>query len=320
MSSYKNIKWFIVLILFILGFYFLNHMKIQLNDQNNTKLKIHNAGEWLINSVYVNGNWAYINETYEWCFYRDGFFIIENVTINEQHNHGIIIANTQEPFIIRNCTIHNSVAGEDSAAIKFISVKKGKILGNNLSRNNGNGILTTMSKNITIQHNLINDNGENGLLIGNSDNFTISNNQVNENGEFGMLFDAFYGGGVISAILDHIVFKNEISYNSLSGVKFIIGKNCTIEENEIHSNVVYGVHLDFWCSDNIITKNYIIYKQGCIYDKEGRSHIFNNNCVLDPSIAASIPGFNPYLLIIIIFTLVMTNSVYLFRRNRFSSI
>ncbi|TFF69342.1 MAG: right-handed parallel beta-helix repeat-containing protein [Promethearchaeota archaeon] len=317
MSKSKIIINFIILTSILLTSYFvLYDREIQIAFQEKEENTLYNAAEWQVDSIYVNGNWAYFNQTYEWCFFKDGVYMIENVTIKGQHNNGIIIANTQDPFIIKNCTINNSIAGEDSAAIKFISVKNGKILGNNISINNGNGILTTLSENITIHYNLINHNEGNGLFIGKSHNFSISSNQIKYNGQSGIIVDAFYGDGVISTLINHKIFNNKINHNSLSGIDFCFCENCTIEENEIHSNGEYGVYLGFWCSNIKVSNNHIIYKQGCVYDTEGRSDISNNYCELDPSVA--IPGFNPHLLILANFTFILIIAINSFRRNKFS--
>ena len=306
-------KCFIFLLFFSVIFIqslFDNSNLIELN-----KLRINKAGHWQLGSINIDDNWSFFNETYDWCSYKDGVYIIENVTIdaNNPFNGGIIISDTDDPFIIKNCTIYNSYASENSAAIKLIRVKNGILIDNNFSNNNGNGIMTVLSENITIKQNIVKDNKENGILIGRSQNITIFSNLINSNEKIGIYINAAYsfGSGTFTSSSNNKILNNEINNNLLSGINLFWCINNTVKENEIHNNVQYGIRLEDWCSGNNIVNNHIIYIQGCIFDKESSSYISNNNCEAN----LSIPGFNLWILIICISVMILLRSKHIRRKN-----
>ncbi len=279
------------------------------------KLRINNAGHWQLDSINIDDNWSFFNETYDWCSYKNGVYIIENVTIdaNNPFTGGIIISDTDEPFIIKNCTIFNSYASESSAAIKLIRVKNGILIENNISKNNGNGIMAVSTENITIVHNIVKDNKENGILIGKSQNITISSNLIYNNEKGGIYVDALYSFafGTLTSSKNNKIQNNEINNNRLSGIVLIWCVNNTVSENEIHYNDQFGIRLEDWCSENTITNNHIIYIQGCIYDKQGSSHISNNFCESN----LSIPGYNLSVLIICISVMILLRSKHFRKKN-----
>ena len=312
-SKLNSIYWFIFLLIFSVIFthsLFNNSNLIEFN-----KPRISKAGHWQLDSINIDDNWSFINETYDWCSYIDGVYIIENVTIdaNNPFTGGIIISDTDDPFIIKNCTIYNSYASEDSAAIKLIRVKNGILIENNFSKNNGNGIMTVLSENITINKNIVKDNKENGILIARSQNITISSNLIYNNEKGGIFINALYsfGVGTFTSSKSNIIQNNEINNNRLSGIVLIWCVNNTVSENEIHYNDQFGIRLEDWCSENTITNNHIIYIQGCIYDKEGSSHISNNYCETN----LSIPGYNLSILIICISVMILLSSKCIRRKN-----
>ena len=282
---------------------FYNSKLIELNE-----LRINIAGHWELDSIIIDDNWSFINETYDWCSYKDGVFIIENVTIdaNTPFTGGITISDTDDPFIIKNCTIYNSYAGEDSGAIKLIRVKNGILIENNFSNNNGNGIMAVLTENITIDQNIVKNNQENGILIGRSLNITITSNLIYNNEKMGIIIDALsnFGPGTYKASVNNKIMNNEINNNRLSGINLVWCVNNTVDGNEIHNNVQYGIRLEDWCSENNITNNHIIYIQGCIFDKEGTSYISNNDCEGN----VSIPGYNLWILIICISVIIILSS------------
>ncbi|TET59198.1 MAG: right-handed parallel beta-helix repeat-containing protein [Promethearchaeota archaeon] len=301
-SKLNSSYWFIFLLIFsmIFSVIFTHSQFYNSNLIESNKLRIFNAGHWQLDSIIIDDNWSFINETYDWCSYKDGVYIIENVTIDASNpfTGGIIISDTDDPFIIKNCTIYNSYASEDSAAIKLIRVKNGILIENNFSNNNGNGIMTVLSENITIHQNIVKDNKENGIMLGRSQNITISSNLINNNEKRGIFINALYsfGPGSFTASLNNKIQNNEINHNRLSGIILNWCVNNTVSKNEIHYNDQYGIRLEDWCSGNTITNNHIIYIQGCIFDKESSSNISNNYCEGN----LSIPGYNLCVLIICI--------------------
>ena len=317
-SKLNSIYWFIFLLSFSLIFsvIFTHNPFYNSNLKELNKLKISKTGHWQLDSINIDDNWSFINETYDWCSYKDGVYIIENVTIdaNNPFTGGIIISDTDDPFIIKNCTIYNSYASEDSAAIKLIRVKNGILIENNFSKNNGNGIMIVLTENITINQNVVKDNKENGILIGRSKNITVSSNLINNNEKRGIYIDALYisGSGYYTSSSNNIIQNNEINHNRLSGIFLNWCVNNTVSENEIHYNDQYGIRLEDWCSGNTITNNHIIYIQGCIFDKESNSNISNNYCEGN----LSIPGYNLWILIICIGAMIFLRNKCIRRKDK----
>jgi parallel beta-helix repeat protein len=132
----------------------------------------------------------------EWIQNRTGTWndphIIENVTINGgKYGIGILIENSDDYFIIRNCSIYNSSAGQfDKAGILLKNTNNGTLINNNLSYNNGSGLILENSINNTISSNNITYNKEYGIsLIGQSQNNTITGNNIDNNTIYGILFN-----------------------------------------------------------------------------------------------------------------------------------
>ncbi|MFX1503218.1 MAG: hypothetical protein ACFFDH_19815, partial [Promethearchaeota archaeon] len=73
------------------------------------KNSIKKAGFWNLSQIYINdasgNNWAWA-ATQDWCYFDNGKYIIENVTINgENSGDCILIMNSNVNFIIQNCTV-----------------------------------------------------------------------------------------------------------------------------------------------------------------------------------------------------------------------
>ncbi|MHA2289607.1 MAG: right-handed parallel beta-helix repeat-containing protein [Promethearchaeota archaeon] len=314
-KGYKLNFNYSVLLALILAVFLAQCLKYNSNFTEISKLHNSKAEYWQLDYINIDDNWSFINETYEWCSYKNGAYIIENVTIDasDPFTGGIIISDTDDAFIIKNCTIYNSYESEDSAAIKLIRVKNGILVKNNLSNNNGNGIMTLLSDNITINQNLVNNNKENGILIGRSKNTTISSNIINNNEKSGVYIDSLYnfGLGTFRASVNNKIVDNEINSNQLSGVKLVWCDNNNVSKNEIFNNALYGIFLDDYCSGNTVTYNHIKYVAGCILDKNGNNNISDNKCEGD----ISIPGSSLWVLIICISVMIILNYIRIRNKN-----
>ncbi|MHA1292446.1 MAG: hypothetical protein ACTSQJ_07245 [Promethearchaeota archaeon] len=76
------------------------------SEGNNIEIAIN------LNPIIINDNWSDTADKHDWC-YGDGTpwdpYIIENVVIDAQsQTNGISILNSNDFFIIRNCTIFNA--------------------------------------------------------------------------------------------------------------------------------------------------------------------------------------------------------------------
>ena len=72
------------------------------------------ADYWPLASIHINNNWTETNSTFNWCNgkgTKEEPYILENITINQGNDIGIIIENSREFFKIKNCSISNSNIG-----------------------------------------------------------------------------------------------------------------------------------------------------------------------------------------------------------------
>lgn len=209
----------------------------------NNELKT--ANDWdLTNKILIDNNWSDTRDTYDWCSGSGTLvdpFVIENVTINGQ-NSGIciIVQNTNDYFIINNCTFYNSNTG-----MRLINVNYGTI--NNCS---------------------VFDNDDNGIYLDQCSNNTILNCSVYENSDYGILFDE----DCYSNLVEDNIFKDNL-YGGLRLYQYcdynLIFNNTFIDDNlflvyhhdwnRIEDNILIGgsIVLYDWCFNNTISSNYL---------------------------------------------------------------
>jgi parallel beta-helix repeat protein len=173
-------------------------------------------------------------------------YIIENIVIDGQNSGSCItIRNSHVFFIIRNCTLYNSGWSWSNwdSGIKLINTRNGKLLNNNCSYNNGNGILE---------------------ICGNNNNF--SKNTVNYNSHH----------GISSWRSDYNNFlENEIKLNEINGIYFWFSDLNKIDKNAIDYNQ-NGISFIF-SNINSITSNFIVGNNVSIYQFMSRGNIFIDN-------------------------------------------
>ena len=222
-------------------------------------------------------DWAYTAATYDWCYFENYYYVIENVTIDATgHDNGILIkSSTTDYFVIRNCTIYN--AFEDG--IYCVSVENGTFINNSIYNSRFDGIYMRNAKNITISKCKI-DNTQisHGIILINCNNITISNNTVCNSGAMGISF--FHSDN--NDIIDNTFTFNKIYDNGDDGLRckmyvdavgpvFFI--NNIFSHNEIYDNgkdfyddsidieFVIKVASSIFCEDNTISDN-DIYNNG----------------------------------------------------------
>ncbi|TFG07199.1 MAG: hypothetical protein EU539_05590 [Promethearchaeota archaeon] len=227
MKKIKDRK--LVLSIFILALIFFTINQIQnypedddlkTSHENRDNIKIPNFSDFWdeedLQFIHIlNDNWSAIeldwiqNNTGSW----DDPHIIENVTINAGENGiGILIEDSNQHFIIQNCTIYNSTEGNfDTAAIYLKNADNGTIIENSLSYNNGSGLILENAINITISQNFITNNKEDGIfIIGQSRNNTFLENDIVNNTIKGMDFNDTSNWNVI--------FKNNFTNNGINAM------------------------------------------------------------------------------------------------------
>lgn len=261
----RNKRFLLVSLTFLITLIFLNvwssfnNNNIGKGNKTTSKetisdvLNPKSSAYWELEYIYINNNWS--SAVGEGWAEGDGTwgtpYIIENVTINATRTHNcILIENTREYFLLRNCTLFNSTLGSDRAGIKLNNVSNGVISDNKIS-GSYYGIWANTTSNITISYNHIRGNSKDGVYLKGSNTIIMKHNLIKENDE----------NGIYLADSDN----NEIS-----------------DLNIIEKNSLYGIWLDGQSDNNEVTSNYLGYnEEGCVND-EGKSNIFeNNDCVGD---------------------------------------
>ena len=216
-----------------------------------------------INFIHINNdNWS--STDVDWIQSRSGTWddphIIENITINGGGSGScILIENSNEFFIIRNCTVYNSgpIYNEDTlqfdAGIKLVNITNGKILNNSCS-DTTMGIALLISNNITISNNTVNYN-EYGIGFLNSNNTIISRNTVNYNEFIGIQLASSENcnisennvnensEGIIIAVSNNVIVSGNSINNNANGINLVLSNNNNITNNTINNNSV-GIFLN----------------------------------------------------------------------------
>ncbi|XOB46885.1 MAG: NosD domain-containing protein [Candidatus Nealsonbacteria bacterium] len=230
--------------------------------------------------VHVDDNWTETAAAYDWCTglgtYEDPY-VIKNLIIDaNQSDSCILIENTEEYFVIENCTVFN-FGKKWKAGIELSYVGNGTIIHNTvykafLSWDNGFGIYLCCCSNITISDNNCTRNSYGICFDEYSYNNTITGNNCTGN---------YYNGIRIHWSKDNTITGNTCTRNlrgigiclSFSDSNTITGSNCT-------DNYYDGIHL-YSSNSNTITvnnctgnNNYGIY----LGDHSNYNTIIGNNC------------------------------------------
>jgi parallel beta-helix repeat protein len=135
--------------------------------------------------IHVNNNWSETVVTYDWVSGSGTWgdpYVIEDITIDAQGSgSGILIENTDEYFIIRNCTIYDvpdsySVSTGYNAGIRLYDTNNGMIYNNTIYDTEYAGISLYNADNNTIYENILYQN-----VLWGIDNHWSSYNQIINN-------------------------------------------------------------------------------------------------------------------------------------------
>ena len=310
-----KIKQFLISLFILILFFSMSksfsgesNESIAINEENLNQIR--SSGFWNLSPILIDNNWTAVNATHDWCTGKgteNDPYIIENVTIDAQESGSCIeIQNTNEYFIIQNCSFYNSISALDAAGIKLNNVANGKLIsnycysnyhgislldsdnntvsGNTASNNNYQGIYTSNSYNNTVSGNTASNNGENGIYLYNGDDNTVSENYATYNGENG-IYLSHNGNNTVSG--------NTVSYNG-DGISLYDAEENTIFDNDASYNYDDGISL-YWCDENTIFDNnasYNIWDGICLSLSDENTisgnNISNNNgygiCLDDSSI------------------------------------
>lgn len=234
--------------------------------------------------IHIDGNWSDANG--KGWFKGEGSwdkpYVIENVTINAASSptqHGIWIENSKNDyFIIKNCTIMNSISSGGYYAIYIDGSHNGTLIGNNLT-DNYEDIRLNLAENITVIENNMKTEVPKGIgiVLQNSDKNFILNNFVKNKIRYSLYLQSFSdenrikGNSFIESVYSSSgsgirieqSSKNNISYNTLSnnnnGIKIIgASDDNIIHSNDITQNLEYGILITNSsgdCHDNNLYNN-----------------------------------------------------------------
>jgi len=98
------------------------------NTESIEQKEVKTSSYWVLDPSIIDNNWSETASTYDWCSGSGSFsnpYVIENVTINGLNSSNCIeIKNSNENFIIRNCTLYNASMGWPYAIFPFAPLLK----------------------------------------------------------------------------------------------------------------------------------------------------------------------------------------------------
>ncbi|MCK5159924.1 MAG: right-handed parallel beta-helix repeat-containing protein, partial [Candidatus Heimdallarchaeota archaeon] len=177
-----------------------------------------------------NYTWAQVSTLF-WCYGFGTFenpYIIEKLIINGRNSSSCItIKNSNVYFTIKNCTLYNSGNGEYDAGIKLENVNNGRLINNNCSFNNANGITLFNCQNNLISGSSINNNMISGIKLIQCFNNSIVNNlnSINNNGVYGIYLNMSNN----NTITGNTIYNNQI------GIYFFRSNFTVINNNQLIS-------------------------------------------------------------------------------------
>ncbi len=240
------------------------------DDLNLENKYLQYSATWSLSTIHIDANWSLTEQTYNWCNGGgtvENPYIIENVEIDAGGiGSGILVENSHDHFIIKNCEITNSapLGSTWHSKIKLENVTNGILEGNNCSGAGVIGIyLVSNCSNNIIRNNLVNKNFDGHFGIGILLRFscsvnTIIQNNLDSNGGpnecFGIvIFDYSYD----NFIQDNTITKHNTSLISY-GIYIVRSFNNSIVNNVLYKNL-YGIGTGSLPSvSNIISGNQIL--------------------------------------------------------------
>ena len=284
---------------------------INLDDENVKTSKVSGP-------IFISGNSGWVD------FRDDGNctgsgthsdpYVIEDLVIDGGLSGScILIKDSNEYFIIRNCTLYGSGPDfDEDGGIKLEYVNNGKLIDNNCS-SNGNGIFLEYSNHNTISGNTA-DYNYNGIRVEYSNHNTISGNTVNDVNVLFPLPSASANGIYLLFSDDNIVSGNTAN-NNHNGIWLLDSDDNTVSGNTANNNY-YGICLvgsDF----NTISGNSLMGNYDCIVELDCKGNEFKDNEYCDYGEGDGIP-FELILLISIIGggTVIGVGAILLIRSKR----
>jgi len=191
-------------------------------------------------TISIDNDWVSINATYDWCNGAGTVgdpYIIENVTIDAQNSGScILIQNSIDYFIIRNCTLIDGGESSLDSGIKLDNVQNGLIL-NNTCYNARCGIVAQSSSNNVVRENIIYGSSFVGIYMYYGSNNDAINNKITGSYRGLSIFRASnmnFSQNVMENTGIHVYYniESQLSTNYIDTSNLISGKSVYFYANE----------------------------------------------------------------------------------------
>ena len=249
-NNWKMKKFFLffgMILVFTLAPFYNFHITERTSAEQvykDTKINLKNAGYWDLTGSLIDiddsnptKNWSYTASTYDWCSGSGTWndpYQIENVTIDGQETVSCltILHSKTAYFVIRNCTVYNSLDTSGNGGIKLQNVNNGILINNTCTLNRAGIYLYSNSDNNTILQNELKDNNWGVYLSVGCGANRISNNTIIDNDQYGIEI-AFSSHG--NNITNNIVKDNGwgINLEANAGIMIQESNDNIIFDNEI---------------------------------------------------------------------------------------
>ena len=231
------------------------------SDKNNQKTAKYQVGYYIVvrsNSDFEKLNVSGSAALPSGCFVnKSGTYYIQNLDIENCAGRGIDIQNTNVPFVITNCTVHDCL----DCGIYFHSVSNGKVNDSEVTGCKLKGIRMMNTSDVIIENNYVHDNLKYGIDIYPSvmphpdcKYVTVRNNTIVRNlygiellGDYCTLCDNLilnttaYGGGesgwgIYVAGTHNKIYNNTIKYSHSYGMYVDYDRDCL----QTRENCIFG--------------------------------------------------------------------------------
>ena len=199
-------------------------------------------------TISIDNDWVTINATYDWCNGAGTVgdpYIIENVTIDAQNSGScILIQNSIDYFIIRNCTLIDGGESSLDSGIKLDNVQNG-LIQNNTCYDARCGIVVESSSNIIVRENINYGSSLVGIYMNSGSNNDAINNKIT---------GSMRGLSIYSA--SNMNFSQNVMENT--GISLYYNAESQLTTNYIDtSNLVSGKPVYFYANeDNLDNINF----------------------------------------------------------------
>ncbi len=192
-------------------------------------------------TISIDNNWTTTNSTYDWCNGAGTVgdpYIIENVTIDAQNSGSCInIQNSNDYFIIRNCTLIDGGESSFNSGVFLKNVQNG-LIQNNTCYNSNCGIVVDSSSNNVVRENIIYGCTLAGIYmyLGSSFNDVI-NNKITGSSRGLSIFSSSnmnFSQNVMENTGIHVYYNTEsqLSTNNIDSSNLVSGKPVYFYANE----------------------------------------------------------------------------------------